>query len=200
MPVKQVKINEDSVMRSGKIIFLPKCKITKYKRIYKYLSYGSYVIYKKESHLNYYGPGVYKWFFYHKGEEYPIYVGSSKKDTLLRGISEAFRLSFSTNQDYTKLDTDYIIGTVIKILTFKYKKTCFWEHICDDPHKELELIKEYNKKEHKVLLQTKNSKIDEEWKFKDSKKYWKDRNKENLEKSEKKIVDYLEEVLKKILT
>jgi hypothetical protein len=55
------------------------------------------------------------------GYEVPIYIGMSRKDTLLRGISEAFRLTFSADKEghYQKLDTDYIVGTVLKLLVME---------------------------------------------------------------------------------
>ncbi len=137
--------------------------------------------------------GVYKW-FYNEKDEVPIYVGKSAVgDTFLRGVSEAFRLPFSTDKQggYGKLDTDYIVGTVLKILTFDYGKTCYWKHIDPNPKNERKYLT--------TLLQTNKSSdhIDKKWRLERKEDgYWGRRTTKKIEESEQGIKALLDEILK----
>ncbi len=91
--------------------------------------------------------GVYKWYFLCNGKEFCLYIGNAgarnsytQKSTLLRAMSEACRSTFTTDSingiKYTKLDTDFILGTCIQFI-IENGIDCHWKHIDDDPYKEI---------------------------------------------------------------
>jgi hypothetical protein len=103
--------------------------------------------------------GVYKWYFTKNDFLKTLYIGRSSKSTFDRGISEAYALNVSSVTPYTKLDTDYIIGTCIDILTKALKCDVYWEHVSNNPKDEASIIRI-----EKPLLQKTSSNIDTEWK------------------------------------
>lgn len=103
-------------------------------------------------------PGVYQWVYRDtEGKESVLYVGRSKKSTYDRAISELFRLTFSSAKPYSKLDTDFIVGTCIRM--FSQKGRVYWQHHGDQPEKERRLWEE-NKG---TFLQRRSTRIDEKW-------------------------------------
>ncbi|MEI6141481.1 MAG: hypothetical protein WCP85_19575 [Mariniphaga sp.] len=165
----------------GNILFLPK-DMTKY-----LIKYDSYINYDKVIHSTFFGPGIYEWYFKFNNQNIPIYIGKSNKDTLIRATSEAFRITFSSDSEYRQLDTDYVVGTVIKILSIDYDLVCYWEHIDNDSSKEREYLDAT-----RSILQTNNTNIDSKWKLKKSiENYWQRRTFNKIEESEREIKDIL---------
>jgi hypothetical protein len=172
----------------GNIVFLPKDKSKESKDVDSYINYNEVI------HTTFFGPGIYKWYFILENKNIPIYIGKSNKDSLLRGTSEAFRMTFSTDSEYKQLDTDFVVGTVLKILSIDYDLICYWEHIDDDSSKE---------KEYLVLtpsiLQHNKTNIDVKWKLKkDTTNYWQKRTSDKIEESEIEIKEILKNKLKEI--
>ena len=123
---------------------------------------SSHIIYPSKLYNSCPKPGVYTWYFILNNKPIYLYVGRSKYDTRRRGISEAFRLLVSTDTQgtkYQKIDTDFVIGSLLKILSEQFNLNCYWEHIDNNPTNEVEFVKQY-----KPILQQKNSRIDGEWK------------------------------------
>ena len=99
--------------------------------------------------------GVYRWYFLHKKQPIVLYVGQAgakkswhKKSTLARAVSEASRSTFSADSYkgtmYTKLDTDFIVGTCVMYVIEELKIDCIWQHIDNDPQKERNYVQELN--------------------------------------------------------
>jgi hypothetical protein len=86
--------------------------------------------------------GVYRWHYQNKqGREITLYVGAAgarrsgsvcSPSTLRRGVSEVQRNRLSTSEKEA-LDTDFIVGSVIKYITKTKGHDCIWEHISSDP-------------------------------------------------------------------
>ena len=95
-------------------------------------------------------PGVYGWFVRLPDGARCLYVGEAgkrpsakEKGTLLRGVTELFRETFSTDSPgYQTLDTDFVVGTAIRFFEADYGPV-FWEHLSNDPSEEERVVKEY---------------------------------------------------------
>lgn len=142
--------------------------------------------------------GVYGWFA-QKDEQKPIaiYIGqagrnksSIPKGTLFRGVSELQRNTFCQKyHNYTRLDTDFIVGTTIKYFEKKGCE-CFWIHLCNDPKEE----KNYVLKEKPILQNQNNAFIKGEFMMKRSELgYWEARrNEEGVREAERVIFEILD--------
>ena len=94
-----------------------------------------------------------------------------QKSTLLRAIHEACRTTFSTDSNkkgirYTRLDTDFVLGTCIQYL-IENGIDCHWKHISDKPKEEKAFAQEHN-----PVIQNESAKIYSEMKIKMSNRYW----------------------------
>jgi hypothetical protein len=142
--------------------------------------------------------GVYGWFA-EKGSarRISIYIGMAgqkeafiPKGTLFRGVSELQRNTFTSNSpDYDKLDTDFIVGTAIRFFE-KRGYLCVWEHLSNNPTKELTLVAS----EKPVLQNVDNARIKDELRIcKKHKGYWQGRkNEEGVREAEREIFSVLE--------
>ena len=94
--------------------------------------------------------GVYGWFITLSEGARCLYIGAAgkrrsakEKGTLLRGVTELFRETFSTDSpSYQTLDTDFIVGTAIRFFEVN-SGPVFWEHLSNDPSEEERFAKEY---------------------------------------------------------
>ncbi len=92
--------------------------------------------------------GVYEWYYERGVKRTSIYVGQAgekesalESGTLMRGVHEATRATFSSNQGKS-IDIDFIVGTALRYLEETRKVVCIWEHIHNDPKMERELCRE----------------------------------------------------------
>ena len=94
--------------------------------------------------------GVYGWFVTLADGGRCLYVGEAgkrsspkEKGTLLRGVTELFRETFSTDSPgYQSLDTDFVVGTAIRFFESKAGPV-FCEHLANDPGEEDRWVREY---------------------------------------------------------
>lgn len=148
-------------------------------------------------------PGVYGWFGESKGSSICIYIGESgkrnsvkEKGTLLRGVTELQRDTFSTDSpNYQKLDTDFVVGTAIRYFETKGYDV-FWEHVSNDPNQEKEFARLFQ-----PVIQNTIPHIHRVLKIESSDKlYWKwpkdDREKclQKLQEAEDRIFKVLDEM------
>lgn len=109
--------------------------------------------------------GVYGWFLL--GEARAIYIGRaggrrnplSRSSTLLRGLQELSRSTFSSDPARALLDTDFIVGTALLYWTGR-GKDCAWRHLSAEPGAERALWQE-----HKPLLQPSSTSISREFRI-----------------------------------
>jgi hypothetical protein len=144
--------------------------------------------------------GVYGWLAEKDGSRrISIYIGMAgqkesfiPKGTLFRGVSELQRNTFTSNSPYyNKLDIDFIVGTAIRFFE-RRAYLCVWEHLSNDPKKELPLVASV-----KPLLQNVGGRIKDEFRIhKDEKGYWKTRkNEEGLREAESEVFSALEKLV-----
>jgi|GEM_PF-1601813 len=150
--------------------------------------------------------GVYCWWGTTGGNNFLLYVGSAGKKngslqrcTLLRGVSELARTPFASSSKGKRqsLDTDFVVGTVIKLVQEKFGWDCEWEHLCDDPSQEITYIRNW-----KPILQKKNGHLHESLLSREEKGYWQvagrktESEKEDLVKeAERRIDDALQALM-----
>ena len=155
-----------------------------------------------------FGKGVYAWFFYARNnceDKKYFYVGesggrkNSKGNALARAISYRGSPRVLVNAPYKKLDTDFIVKICIDYL-LENGMNCYWEHIDDDPGREMCWVKEY-----KPIIQS----LDTTWpnlcsKFNENGKppdYWHWRSSETDKKAKRtqEATETIEKVFKEIL-
>ncbi len=145
--------------------------------------------------------GVYGWFAEKDGErQISIYIGMAgqkesfiPKGTLFRGVSELQRNTFTSNSPhYDRLDTDFIVGTAIGFFERK-GYLCVWEHLGDDPTKELAIVAS----EKPVLQNVVNAKIKDDLRVpKNEKGYWQGRkNEEGVREAEREVFSAVERLV-----
>jgi hypothetical protein len=140
--------------------------------------------------------GVYAWYAKKNDRILTIYIGQAgykntclPKGTLFRGISELQRNTFTSNSPkYDILDTDFIVGTVIKYFEANGYE-CMWEHISNNPINEREFVKEKN-----PILQGGNGDILNRFKIKSSTSRWK-LTPDSVHEAENKIFQQLSQVV-----
>jgi len=152
-------------------------------------------------------PGVYRWYFLFNSKEITIYIGNAgdkeynipndvyPRGTLSRGVSEAQRSCFN-QENGNKLDTDFIVGTVIKYIVSK-NYDCYWEHFDNNPKNETLMCNKLH-----PLIQTSNGTIlnnlyckntSNDWKIN---KFEKGINRQTFINAENQIYSILENILK----
>ena len=79
-----------------------------------------------------------------------MYIGQAgkkpsakEKGTLLRGVTELFRETFSSDAPgYKRLDTDFVVGAAIRFFELQVGSV-FWEHLSNDPNDESQLFQKH---------------------------------------------------------
>jgi len=145
--------------------------------------------------------GVYRWYTEIKGDVITLYVGnaggrktkipSELKGTLFRGVSQAQRNTFSQDKG-NKLDTDFIIGTVIEYF-IKKNYDCHWEHIDDNPENE---IKHCTKRH--PMIQDSKGQILKDLRCKNTVNKWQLKGEEVFYNAEREVFKVLEQMTKNL--
>lgn len=139
---------------------------------------------------------MYKWYTYYDSNEITLYVGQAgskntilPKGTLYRGAGQIQRNPFYSG-DGKSIDTNFIVGTIIFYLESK-GLICYWEHVCDDPEKENDIVKSLNS-----ILQKKNARIKDKYKLRSEEKW--ELTKSKVEEAKENIINNFKDDLNDI--